>query len=94
MVLEDPSESITYLSEKEHERNNFILPDVIDKLIMATQQTRAKFYMPSLIFLGAEHGTSKQEALSLKWVDIDFDFAEEGLIRFFRTKNKESGLNF
>ncbi len=34
-----------------------------------------------------EHGASKQEALSLLWDHIDFDFEEIGLIRFFRTKN-------
>jgi integrase len=42
--------------------------------------------MPVLIYLGAEHGTSKQEALSLRWDDIDFDF-DGGLIKFYRTKN-------
>jgi integrase len=43
--------------------------------------------MPSLIFLGAEHGASKQESLSLKWTDIDFEYRGRGLIDFYRTKN-------
>ena len=40
-----------------------------------------------MIFLGAEHGASKQEILSLRWSDIDFDFRDSGLVRFYRTKN-------
>lgn len=52
----------------------------------ASGQTRAKFYLPAMIFLGAEHGASKQEILSLKWLDIDFEFADRGLITLFRSK--------
>ena len=66
-ALGDPADSINYLSEKEQERNNFLLPSRLDRLVDASLETRAKFYLPSLIYLGAEHGTSKQEALSLKW---------------------------
>jgi len=83
-----------YLSEKDHERNRYILPHAIDDLIKASQETRAKFYMPALIFLGAEHGTSRQEALSLKWGDIDFDFQGKGLIRLFRNKNKRERTEY
>jgi len=75
------------LSEKSHERNVFLLPEMINQLVEASQQTRAKFYMPALIYLGAEHGVSKQEALSLTWDDINFDYDDEGTIHFFRTKN-------
>lgn len=63
------------------------MPPDLDRLIEASHQVRAKFYLLALIYLIAEHGASKQEALSLKWSDIDFDFEEMGLIRFFRTKN-------
>lgn len=42
--------------------------------------------MPSLVLLGAERGTSQQEALSLKWNDIDFDCQDRGLIDFYRPK--------
>ena len=42
--------------------------------------------MPSLIYLGAEHGTSKQEALSLQWKDINFDYKGRGLSVFFAPK--------
>ena len=91
---DDPSNNIKYLSEKDHERNKFLMPDEIIKLVGASQQTRAKFYMPSLIYLGAEHGTSKQEALSLKWKDINFNFDSQGLIKLYRTKNKKRRTEF
>jgi len=87
-IFIDPTEVIRYLSEKQHERNSFILPNKINSLVAASQHVRAKFYMPALICLGAEHATSRQEALSLQWKDLNFDFEDTGLIRFFRTKNK------
>lgn len=86
-LIVDPSAEITYLSEKNHERNLFLKPIGIKELVEASQETRAKFYMPALIYLGAEHGASKQEALSLQWDDLDFSFEGQGLIRLFRTKN-------
>jgi len=86
-TIHDPSEKIKYLSEKQHERNKFLLPAEVQKLVVASMMTRAKFYLPTLIYLGAEHGASKQEALSLLWSDIDFTYNGHGIIRFFRTKN-------
>jgi hypothetical protein len=62
-IVIDPTVNIKKLNEKEHERNNFLLPHELEKLIKATQQTKAKFYLPSIIYLGAEHGASKQEIL-------------------------------
>jgi len=94
VIPEDPVSKIQYLSEKEHERNRYILPFEIDKLVEASQKTRSKFYMPALIYLGAEHGASRQEVLSLHWSDIIFDFDSIGLIRFFRTKNKKERTEF
>lgn len=47
---------------------------------------KARFYLPALIYLGAEHGASKQETMDLKWSGIDFDFQGGGLINFFRQK--------
>jgi len=93
-ISDDPAAKIRYLSEKAHERNIYLLPAQLHKLIEASQKTRAKFYMPALIYLGAEHGASKQEALSLEWKDIDFDFADRGKIRFFRTKNGRERTEF
>ena len=90
IIAEDPTKDIKYLSEKDHERNIFIGPVLIDKLIEASKLTRGKFYMPALIYLGAEHGAAKQEALSLSWKNIDFDFEGKGLIRLYRTKNKNT----
>jgi integrase len=87
-VIKNWAKDIDYLSEKEHERNSFLLPPQIADLIDATQKTRAKFYMPAIIFLGVEHGAAKQEILSLEWSDIDFNFKEKGLIKLYRTKNK------
>ena len=93
-VFDDPAGSIKYLSEKEHQRNKFLLPSDLDKLVKASQQTRAKFYMPALIYLGAEHGASKQEALSLQWSDIGFEYEDQGMIRFFRTKNSRERTEY
>ena len=93
-VIEDVTEGIPYLSEKAHERNQFLLPAKLDTLIKATHKTKAKFYMPAIVYLGAEHGASKQEILSLRWSDIDFDYAGTGLIRLFRTKNGRERTEF
>ena len=38
-VLKDPTDGIKRLSEKEHERNRYLLPPEVDKLIEATKQT-------------------------------------------------------
>jgi integrase len=88
-IFFDPCEQVGYLNEKQHERNNFILPAEIINLVESSQKTRAKFYMPALIFLGAEHAASREEALSLVWKDINFDYNNTGLIRLYRTKNKK-----
>ncbi len=73
-VTQNEAESIRYLSEKQHEMNRFILPLELDKLLEASQKIRAKFSMPAIILLGAEHGASKQEILSLSWNDINFEY--------------------
>jgi integrase len=84
-IVEDPSAGISRLSEKEHERSRYLKHGEINNLVHASMKTRAKKYMPALIYLGIEYGTSRQEALCLKWSDIDFQ--GKGLIRFKRTKN-------
>jgi integrase len=88
-VVIDPTKNISMLSEKGYERNRFLLPHEIDRLIESAKKVRAKHYLTAMIYLGAEHGASKQEILSLKWSDIDFNFKGNGLIRFYRTKNKK-----
>lgn len=93
-VVENPIDTVKRLNEKEHERKKFILPEELNQLITATQNNRGKFYMPAVIYLGAEHGASKQEILSLKWSDINFDFADRGIIKFYRTKNKKERVEF
>lgn len=87
-VIVDPTVEILFLSEEDHKRNRFILPHELDDLVEASKQLRSKYYLPALIYLGAEHAASKQEALDLIWDKIDFSFSERGLITFFRTKNK------
>jgi integrase len=43
-------------------------------------------YIPAQIFLGAVHGASRQEALNLKWDDIDFNYDGKGIITLSRSK--------
>ncbi len=87
VVASDFTNTIPYRSEKKHVRNRFLLPRELDHLVSAAQKVRGKHYLPALIYLGAEHGASKQEALSLRWSDIDFNYNDTGMIRFYRTKN-------
>ena len=86
-ILDDVAARVKYLSEKEQERNKFLVPSELDRLVEASRKGRTKFYLPALIYLGAEHGASKQESLTLKWSDIDFEHEGQGMIRLFRTKN-------
>jgi len=85
-VTNNTSKSVPLLSEKAHVRDTFVLPAELERILSASQELRSKFYMPAIILLGAEHGASKQEILSLKWSKIKFNFQEIGLIVFFRTK--------
>ncbi|MEK6198166.1 MAG: site-specific integrase [Desulfobacterales bacterium] len=87
-ITESPISDIKMLSEKAHERNGYLMPDELTKIINMCQRVNSKYYLPAIILLGAEHGASKQEALSLRWSDIKFEYEGKGLIRFFRTKNK------
>lgn len=93
-VIENPARGINKLSEKQHERNRFLHPNELFSLVDASKQTKAKHYLPALIFLGAEHGSSKQEALSLKWSDIDFEHGNLGTIRFYRNKNQKERTDY
>lgn len=93
-VIDDVSASIPLLSEKAHVRNAFLLPTQLDALVESSQTNRGKYYMPAIIYLGAEHGASKQEVLSLRWRDIDFEFQGLGLIKLFRTKNTMERTEF
>ena len=90
----NPAKDIRMLSEKAYERKKFLTPTELIKLIEAASHGRTKTYLPAMIYLGAEHGASKQEILSLKWADIDFNFSERGLIHFYRTKNKRERTDF
>lgn len=93
-IIENPANKIKKLSEKQHERNRFLHPNELFSLINTAKQTKAKHYLPALIFLGAEHGSSKQEALSLKWSDINFEHGRSGIIRFYRTKNQNERTDY
>jgi site-specific recombinase XerD len=82
----NPATEVQYLSEKDHERCRFLMPEEIKKLVSAAKQTKAKYYLPVIVYLGVEHGASKQEILDLTWEDINFDFGNTGMINLFRTK--------
>ncbi len=86
-IHQNPTAGIHYLSEKEHCRKRFLQPRELSRLLEAAEKTRAKYYLPALIMLGAEHGASKQECLGLTWGKIDLDSAGPGLIQLHRTKN-------
>ncbi len=85
-IAKNPAKDMTYLSEKKHCRTQFLTPKELDALLDHAQQSSC-LYLEAAILLGAEHGASLQEILSLKWSDIDFDFDGAGCITFFRTKN-------
>ncbi len=70
------------------------MPNQLFALVSASRKTKAKFYLPALIFLAAEHGTSKQEALSLTWDKINFDYNGTGIIWFHRTKNGKDRTDY
>jgi integrase len=93
-IIDDPVKDIKLLNEKYHERKKFLLPQELDRVIEASRKTRAKYYLPAIILLGAEHGASKQEILSLTWSDIDFQWSEKGFIHLFRTKNRMERTEF
>jgi integrase len=87
-ILKDEISGIRYLSEKAHERTNWLKPDQLDKLLDVASKARSRHYMVLAILLTAEHGASKQEILDLRWDDIDFDLGDSGYIGFYRTKNE------
>jgi len=87
-IKEDPTIGIRYLSEKVHERKQFMQPKMVEKLLKEAAKGRARHYLPLAILLAVEHGLSKQEVLDLQWSDITLDYGETGIIRFYRTKTK------
>jgi integrase len=93
-IKNDPVAAMSYLSEKKHVRNEFLMPPELDHLLEACQKLRSRDLLPAAICLGAEHGASKQEILDLKWTDIDFEFEGRGRIRFFRTKNRRERTEY
>jgi integrase len=85
-VVNNPAKAVTLLSEKAHVRDTFVLPVELERILTASQKLRSKYYLPAVILLGAEHGASRQEILSLEWSKIKFGFQNIGLIEFYRTK--------
>lgn len=86
-IARNPCADIGYLSEKKHQRTSFLAPAELDRLLLHAGTSRTG-YLEAAILMGAEHGASLQEILSLKWADIDFQYEESGSITFFRTKNE------
>ena len=93
-VTSNVANDIPVLSERDHVRNRFLLPKELDELVEASRKTRAKFYLPAIIYLGAEHGACKQEILDLIWPKIVFDYGERGIITMYRTKNRKERTEF
>jgi len=93
-IIENAAKNLKLLSEKRHKRKRFLLPSEINMLIEATQETRAKYYLPAIMYLGVEHGAATQEILSLKWSATDFHYKGVGLINLFRTKHGKSRTEF
>lgn len=85
-IAANPTEGITYLSEKKHQRTAFLTPAELDSLLKHASTSLSGYLVPAIL-LGAEHGASLQEILSLQWSAIDFDFDGNGRISFYRTKN-------
>lgn len=85
-IAKDPTIGISYLSEKQHHRTAFLSPAELNSLLACAEESLSGYLIPAIL-MGAEHGASLQEILSLKWTDIDFDFDGEGYITFYRTKN-------
>ena len=85
-AAKNPSMGISYLSEKKHHRTAFLTPVELDTLLEHAAANRAGYLVPAIL-LGAEHGASLQEIISLKWGDIDFNFEGTGRITLFRAKN-------
>lgn len=84
-VAENPAAGISYLSEKKHERNSYLLPGDIDRLLAASRRKGGRRYLPALILLAVEYGASTQELLGLTWRHVNFEY---GTIRFYRSKNR------
>ncbi len=87
-IAKNPTIGISNLSEKKHCRTNFLVPKQLDNLLECARKSVSP-YLEAMILLGAEHGASLQEILSLKWSDIDFNFENTGYITFFRTKTQK-----
>lgn len=84
-IAKDPTCGIKYLSEKLHHRTAFLSPAELDNLLACAEKSPSGYLVPAIL-MGAEHGASLQEILSLKCTDVDFDFEGEGYITFYRTK--------
>lgn len=78
---------VKYLSEKDQERDFWLRPEQLDRLLEKAHESRVHHYMVLAILLAAEHGASTQEILDLRWSDIDFNWNGCGYIHFHRTKN-------
>jgi integrase len=79
---------VKYLSEQDHERDFWLRPEELDRLLEMARGSRVNHYLLLAILLGAEHGASTQEILDLRWEDINFDWNGCGYIHFHRTKNR------
>lgn len=92
-ALGDPADSINYLSEKEQERNNFLLPSRLDRLVDASLETRAKFYLPSLIYLGLNMVHPNRKRYLLNGGISILSMRDKVLLSFLGQKTVGNGSN-
>ncbi|MGX9367348.1 tyrosine-type recombinase/integrase [Desulfoplanes sp. PS50] len=87
LCLKNILAGVKNLGEQDHERDFWLKPEQLDRLLEKAQKSKVNHYMVLAILLAAEHGASTQEILDLRWEHIDFDWKGCGCIHFHRTKN-------
>ena len=92
-VVKNPAAEIKALSEKEHQRNEFLLPHKLNTLIEATQKIRAKFYLPAAICLGAEHGAPSRKSFPCVGVTSTSNMQTQGLSAYSELRIAKKGLS-
>ncbi len=88
-IKDNPTIGIKYLSEKVHERKQFMRPKMVEKLLKGAAKSRAKHYLSLAILLAVEHGLSKQEVLDLQWSDVTLTMAKLESFGFTEPKPTE-----
>ena len=88
----DPAKGISYSNESCHERKRYMKPQEVEGLIEAAQKNTRCQYLYLVVALAVEHGANRQEILSLRWNDIDFEDARTVQFDFLEQKIKWKGF--